>query len=120
MMYYLSVTKNNVEIVRRQVFTDYAAAIEFLSRYYRPSVPGSRATLPLVTEIVNGVFARSYGLLTRPESIYPSDPASDFRYHDAAKQSVAFSYDGSYKFLIESEFGIQDTDSLMKQYDQEE
>lgn len=101
-MYYLTVTKDSVEIVRRQPFTDYAAAVAFLSRYFQPKVAGSRATLPLMTEVVNGVFARSYGSLTRPESITANDPARDVRYHEAAKQSVAFSYDGSYKFLIES------------------
>jgi len=114
-MYYLTVIKDSVEVVRRQPFDDYAAAIGGIGRYYRPRVPGSRSTLPLVTEVVNGVFARSFGSLTRPESI--TDPAHDVRYHDAAQQSVAFEYDGSYTFLIESDAGIQDTDALLQQYE---
>jgi len=117
-MYYLTVTKDAVEIIRRKLFSDYAAAVEFIGRYYRPRVSGGRTTLPLVTEVVNGVFARSYGSLTRPESI--TDPARDVRYHDAAQQSVAFDFDGSYTFLIESEAGIQDTDAMLKQYEDDE
>lgn len=108
MTYYLTVIKDSIDIFRRQPFDDYAEAIRAMTPYYRPRFPGSCATLSLVTEVVNDIFARSYGALVDPERI--TDPTHDPRYHNAAKQSVTFIYDGSYNFLIESDFGIKNSD----------
>jgi len=60
---------------------------------------------------VKGIFARSYGALVDPQRI--TDPTHDPRCHNTAKQSVTFIYDGSYNFLIESDFGIKNLDDYL-------
>lgn len=118
MIYYLTVAKNREVIVSRLPFDDYSAAIEFISRYYHPRVPGSRATLTFATEIINGLFARSFGSLTACADV--EDNATDEEYDEAAKQDVAFVYDGSYRFLIETDVGIRDRERMLRAEDEDE
>ena len=107
-MYYLTITKNSVEIAYRKPFDDFSAAVTYTSQFYKPRIEGCRTVLSFTTEVINGQYARSYTHLTRPEDIDQSMPHHERRYHIAAQQSNAFSYDGSYFFLIETELGIQD------------
>jgi hypothetical protein len=64
-MYYLTIQREGLDVVRRQPFSNYADAIAFTSRYYqfRPSI--RRAVLKFSTEAINGQFARSYATLSK-------------------------------------------------------
>ncbi len=103
--YFLTVESGNRTIVRRMPFDDYADALHFLAKYYRPRL--GRGTLPFTTEVVDGKFMRSYTELLDPETMQPKDEP---RYVRAVKLSTAFQYDAPLFFLVESEAGMQDTD----------
>ncbi|MCA9040107.1 MAG: hypothetical protein KDA65_07170 [Planctomycetaceae bacterium] len=104
-MYFVTIDKNGDAIERRKPFSDYAEAIKYFSKYYQPKL--GRGTLKFTTEVVDGEFVRSYSELVDPTTIDPSDHA---RYVRSIKMDNAFSYDGSFVFLIESDLGIQDYD----------
>jgi hypothetical protein len=105
-MYYLTVEQNGVEVVRRKVFDDYGTAVKFISKYFEPK--SRRSVLSFTTEAINGEFARSYVEMADPTTI---DHHDQTRYLRSVKFSNAFSYEGSYFFLIESDVGIQDADN---------
>jgi hypothetical protein len=102
-MYYLTVDHDGSEIIRRKEFDDYGDAVTYLSQYFKTK--SGRSVLELTTEVINGVFARSYGSMNDPMTI---DRSNKEGYSRAVRCSNAFSYKGSYFFLIESEAGIQD------------
>jgi hypothetical protein len=108
-MYYLSVERSGKEIIRRMGFQDYAEAVNFTAQFYAPKAP--RAVLSFVTEVVNGEFARSFAVLTRPDEVAEGEAWFIERRNAAVKQANAFEYDASYQFLIESELGVQDADA---------
>ena len=107
--YFVTVGKNGDQIVDRKPFDDYGEAVASLNLYYQPKA--GRCVLKLSTEVVNGVFARSFGGLNIPEDIEATDESTQRKYSAAAKQSNAFDYDASYFFLIESEFGISEREN---------
>jgi len=109
-VYYLTVMRDGVEVVRRQQCADYAEAVAFTSRYYRVKPPIRRAVLKFYTEAINGQFARSYATLTRERDI-GTDRARSIDRHAAIKQENAFEFDASYLFLIESEVGRADQEA---------
>jgi hypothetical protein len=102
-MYYLTVEHDGSEIIRRKQFGDYSDAVNYLSRYFKAIT--RRSVLSLTTEVINGVFARSYGSMNDPMTI---DRSEQERYSRAVRYRNAFENEGSYFFLIESEAGIQD------------
>ncbi|MFZ6875588.1 hypothetical protein ACO0LF_26270 [Undibacterium sp. Di27W] len=108
-MYYLTIEKNGVKICDHQPFDDYAAAILACSEHYKSRV--NRGVLSFTTETINGVFARSYAELNRPEHISVDDDISKYRYSTAAKYTNSFDYQDSVFFLIESATGIDDANS---------
>lgn len=105
-MYYLTVVKNDEEMIRRKQFADFAAALAELRDYYRPKA--GRSTLVFTTEVINGEFARSFAVLADPQSVHPSEPFYRERMETAVRTQNAFEYDGNLTFLIESEHGIND------------
>ncbi len=106
-MYYLTVSRGDgSDLIRRQPFNDFAAAVAYTATFYRPKY--GRCVLNFTTEVINGQFARSYAFLTDPESVDAKDPRKRSLYELAAKQANAFEYNGTYRFLIESDVGIED------------
>ena len=83
-MYYMTVVRDGVDVVRRQEFADYAEAVAFTSRYYRVKPPIRRAVLKFYTEAINGQFACSYAPLTREQDI-GTDRARSIDRHAAIK-----------------------------------
>ena len=116
-MYYLTITRDGQDVIRRKAFDDYDAAIEYTSQFYRPR--HTRCVLEFTTEVINGKFARSFGTLNRPEGLDENGPYYKERYHVAAKQANSFDYDYSYLFVIESECGIRDVEDMRSAYEQE-
>jgi hypothetical protein len=116
-MYYVTVTRNGSNLMLRAPYADYAEAIEACSRFYRPRVAGSRATLTFQCEVINGVFARSYASLRRPEDVDTGDRDYASLRHYSVKHSCAFEYDASYRFCIESDFGIADVEKMLAEDD---
>ena len=117
-MYYLTVKKGDTDIVHRQQFDDYGAAVAFTSRFYQST--SARSVLVFTTEAIGGQFARSFAALTRTESLRPDEPFYMERYRTAANQENAFKYDASYLFLIESEIGIHDAQAMQAAYESDE
>ena len=107
-VYYLTVQRDGVDVVRRQEFADYADAVAFTSRYYQVKPSIGRAVLKFYTEAINGQFARSYAALTRVEDVSENHPYATEARNAATKQENAFVYDASYLFLIESDLGRAD------------
>ena len=105
-MYYLTIKKNGEVIVSKQAFDDYAAAIAHASQFYHAR--SIRSVLKFTSEAINGEFARSYATLTQPEDINKDSPFYKERYHAAVKNVNAFSFEGSYLFVIQGEIGIRD------------
>ena len=105
-MYYVTVCKDEETIVRRKPFDDYSEALKYFGAYYQPRV--GRGTLSFTTEVIDGEFIRSFAELIDPNTLGNSD---EVRYLRSVKANNAFCYDGSYFFLVESDLGIQDTDS---------
>ncbi|HEX8912811.1 MAG TPA: hypothetical protein VF796_10665 [Humisphaera sp.] len=110
-LYFVTVIRDGTDVFRREPYADYAAAVAALSRFYSPRVPGSRATLKMTTEVISGVFARSYALLESPDRVPRDSPHDDNRLHIARRSELHFKFDGSYQFLIESAAGIRDADA---------
>ena len=117
-MYYLTITKDGMDVVRRMVFDDYAAAVGYTARFYEPKAV--RSVLSFTTEVINGQFARSFATLNRPETLDPAGPFYKEKYHRAAQQSNAFAFDASYLFVIESDVGVRDTEAMQAAYESEE
>jgi hypothetical protein len=109
MNYYLTVIRNKSVVVSRLRFDDYSDAVQYLTRYYQPRMPGVRSTLELTTEVINGSFARSYGTLFSPQEC--GHTVTEEMMGIAAKQKVSFIFDGHYRFLIESEVGASEADA---------
>ena len=110
--YHLTVHADGAPLVTREPFDDYARAIGFVSRYYRPR--SGRSVLTFDTEVIDGKFARAYKALNVPEALDRTDPDFAALYHIAAKNSNAFDYDRSYRFLVESDFGIDQAERVAK------
>jgi hypothetical protein len=110
MKYYLTVRRNGELVVSRLPFDDYADAIQFLTRYYQLKIPGARAVFELVTEVINGSFARSYGTLRSSDD--PGAKSNTGMLDIARTHELLFTFDGSYRFIIESEFGVREGDAL--------
>lgn len=108
-MYYLTVEKNGEKICYRLPYHDYSEALEACATYYKPIA--KRSILKFTTETINGIFTRSYAELNRPETILITDKISERRYAVAAKMTNSFEYEDSLFFLVESVFGVEDTDT---------
>ena len=117
-MYYLTVTRDDKDVLRRHPFADYSEAVAGASQFYKPKA--GRSTLTFSTEVINGLFARSYATLERPEALDENKPFFEARYHHAVKHDNAFSFDASYFFLIESDFGVSDAEAMREEGDEHE
>lgn len=118
-MYYLTVTRGEEDIVRRETFEDYGEAMAALSRYVQPRGPG-RAVLAFHTELIDGKFARTYLTVTPPDEVDPGLSFHEERRHLAVKQYNAYAYDHSYFFLIESAVGMVEADRCAAEADEED
>jgi hypothetical protein len=106
--YHVTVLADGAPLAVRETFDDYARAIGFVSRYYRPT--SGRSVLTFDTEVIEGRFARAHVALNRPEALDERDPEFARLYPVAAVHSNAFAYDRSYRFLVESDFGIAESE----------
>jgi hypothetical protein len=106
-MYYATIYKNSEAIVHRKPFNDFSDAIDFTSSFYRLRLGG---TLSFTTEVINGKLARSYAELVRLADVEAPKPFDQWRYQQAAKQSSSFDFNGTYLFMIETDFGIFETE----------
>jgi len=103
-MYFLSVFQGQREIVVRRPFADFADAIAACGDYYEPRALG--AVLEFNVQVSGKIFRRATAQLTRPEDVAPEKSNSPVAWR-AAKQSNAFRFDHSYRFLVESDAGIE-------------
>jgi hypothetical protein len=110
-MYYLTIQRDGVDVVRRQPFADYADAVAFTSRFYQVKPPIRRAVLKFTTEAINGEFARSYATLTRVQDVREDRPFATEARNAAVKKENAFAFDASYLFVIESQLGCDDQEA---------
>ena len=84
--YFVTVDKNGDQIVDRKPFDDYGEAVASLNLHYQPKA--GRCVLKLSTEVVNGVFARSFGGLNIPEDIEATDESTQRKYSTAANKAT--------------------------------
>lgn len=105
-MYFVTVVKDNIEIVRRENFNDFSEALDSLSRFYKSRT--QRSVLEFSTEVINGRFVRSYAELLIPSDVSIDNTKWEARRLLAIKQSVAFEYSSNFVFLIEGEIAIQE------------
>lgn len=109
--YFLTIRSKTKTICRRKPFSDFSLAIEACADHYEPKAPGS--VLQFNTDIVQGKFARAYAELNLSEHLENyQDQIGELRYRNAVKTENSFKYNDSYFFLIESDFGIQDTENF--------
>ncbi len=100
--YYLSVKKNGKYIVRRRPFDDYALAMKGCTEFF--NIIKSPARIEFVSEVVDGRFARSYAQLNDERG--PGDTVLE--------QKEYLEYEGKILFLIESGFGKEKTDEILR------
>ncbi|MCA9663517.1 MAG: hypothetical protein KC486_34625 [Myxococcales bacterium] len=120
-MYFLSVWASDGErLASDEPFESYDEAMASLSRFIRPK--GTRAVLSFTTELINGVFARTYAQVRRPEEVeaLPRQRRLEGMLHRAIKQHNAYDYDRGYLFVIESEYGKTESDRVRANADADE
>lgn len=116
-MYYLSIYRNGQDLLIRQAFADYSEAVRECAKYCEPKARGS--TMLFYTEARNGQFVRSSAEIEIPERIDCTNPDERMRYERAAKYSIAFNYDSSFHFVIESQAGIDEVDCSLRDEDED-
>ena len=107
-MYFLSVFSRGIALVERVPYADFAEAIAACGEYYEPRFGGS--TLSFDSDVRGKKFLRAFASLTRPEDL--DDKAIQIVRDMASRNSNAFLYSKSYRFLVESEAGVAECERL--------
>jgi hypothetical protein len=111
MEYFLTIKVDGIKVKDREIYNDYAAALSACFAYC--TLKPGKAILKFTTETINGVFAKSYAGMDRPERIDIKDEKDKYRYAAAAKLTNSFEYDADLFFIIEGEAGIADQKRYM-------
>jgi hypothetical protein len=117
MMYLLTIRAGDEILCERVPYADYAEALAACGEFYEPKAAG--AALHFTSVVTQKKFMRSYASLTRMEDL-SGVPRSSPQAVAAAKQSNAFSFSRSYKFLIESDDGVQEAERRAREDKEEE
>ncbi len=113
-MYYLTIRSRTKGICRRKPFNDFSEAVADCANHYKSKAPG--AVLTFTSDIIQGKFARAYAELNLSRHLENyEDDIGELRYRNAVKTENSFLYEDSYFFLIETKFGITNTEEFNKE-----